>query len=34
MVRTDTNFRFTWAPKLVWNLVHDHVVVCYDHTKS
>ncbi len=34
MVSTDTNFRFTWAPKLVWNLVHDHVVVCYSHTKS
>jgi Septum formation len=34
VVTTDTNFRFTWSPKLVWNLVHDHVVVCYSHTKS
>jgi putative regulator of septum formation len=34
VVSTDTNFRFTWSPKLVWNLVHDHVVVCYSHNKS
>lgn len=33
VVSTDTNFRFTWSPKLVWNLVHDHVVVCYSKTR-
>jgi Septum formation len=34
LVSTDRNFRFTWSPKLVWEHVHDHVVVCYSHTKS
>lgn len=34
VVSTDTNFRFTWSPKLVWDLVHDHVVVCYSHTSG
>jgi hypothetical protein len=31
-VSTDTDFRFTWSPEPVWNLAHDHVVVCYSHT--
>jgi hypothetical protein len=34
VVSTDTNYRFTWSPKLVWDLVHDHVVVCYSHITS
>jgi hypothetical protein len=33
-VSTDTDFRFTWTPAPVWNLAHDHVVVCYSHTTS
>lgn len=32
LVGTDTDFRFTWSPKPVWQLVGDHVVVCYSHT--
>jgi hypothetical protein len=34
LVSTDTNFRFTWSRKLVWNVAQDHVVVCYSHTSS
>lgn len=32
LVSTDTNFRFTWSNRTVWNRAPDHVVVCYNHT--
>jgi hypothetical protein len=28
------NYLFTWKPKLVWNLVHDQVIVCFTKTTS
>jgi hypothetical protein len=28
------SYLFTWKSKLVWNLVHDQVVVCYTKTAS
>jgi hypothetical protein len=34
LVSTDGDFRFTWAPKTLWNLVHDRTIVCYSHTSS
>jgi hypothetical protein len=32
IVRTDTNFRWTWNNKTVWNRGPNHVVVCYNRT--
>jgi hypothetical protein len=28
------SYLFTWRAKLVWNLVHDRVVVCYTKTSG
>jgi hypothetical protein len=27
-------YLFTWRPKLIWNLIHDHTVVCFTKTSS
>ena len=32
IVRTDTNFRWTWNNKTIWTRGHNHVVVCYTHS--
>jgi len=34
IVRTDTDFRFTWSSETVWNRGPDHVIVCYNHTSK
>jgi len=30
IVTTDADFRFTWQGKTVWNVAHDHALVCYN----
>lgn len=34
LVSTDTNFRFTWNPKVIWNRAGDHTIVCYSHATN
>jgi hypothetical protein len=32
IVKSDSNFRWTWNNKTIWNRGHNHVVVCYTHS--
>ena len=34
MVRSDSNFRWTWNNRTIWNRGHNHTVVCYTHTSK
>lgn len=34
IVSTDTNFRWTWNNKTIWNRGHNHIVVCYKHSTT